>query len=187
MNVDLIPVLERAKPDASSWAVRAAFRRLVYITDQELITWVNEHTRGFRASEFDRDQACALPGGYVMVVNQQPIFYPQCCGDLSDIYYWEKIAHGEDAYCEGHPSPQLNFTADSIKFDFSTEDTDEQFRPMPQLTTITIGKASLLYAVERCVSDLAVFCRRLEQINRAEGLGINDIGELLVWNLGNHA
>jgi len=185
MTVELIPVLEVNGNDSNTLA-GTAFQKLVDIKDHELITLVKEHTRDLRAGKYEREQACTLSGGYVLVIDQRPIFYPQCCGDLADIYYWKKVAQGQNAYYEGHPAPQLSFTVDSIEFDFSTTETDEPFVPTPPVTTLKISQADLCQAVERCLPDLNVFSQRLEQINQSERLRIDDIDGLLVWNSANH-
>ncbi|XWW44934.1 hypothetical protein JYG30_19680 [Fibrella sp. USSR17] len=185
MNVELIPVLEVVETDGNTLA-GTAFQKLVDITDQALTDIVKKHTHDLRAGQYGREQACALSGGYVLVIDQLPIFYPQCCGDLADIHYWRKVAQGQDAYYEGHPAPQLDFKADFVEFDFSTTETDEPFMPTPPITSLKVNQATLHQAIERCLLTLNAFSQRLEQINQLEGLGIEQIDQLLVWNPGNH-
>ncbi len=45
--------------------------------------------------------------GYVLKVNGKDVYFPQCCGDLSDIRYWEQLVTGDSPIQgNGHPLPQ---------------------------------------------------------------------------------
>ncbi|WP_433902796.1 hypothetical protein [Sphingobacterium puteale] len=78
-----------------------------------------------RAGTYEREQASAFFGGYVLRIDHQDKYFPQCCGDLSDIHYWEKLANGKDGFYAGHPQPNVKVDTNIITLDFTVEEFDE--------------------------------------------------------------
>ena len=161
----------------------SSFYRLTDITTDNLIKLTKDHTKDLRAGKYDRKQASAFFGGYVLRIDGQDKFFPQCCGELSDIIYWEKLAKGnENAYCEGHPQPTVKIKNDLITFDFSVEENEEQFQPIPPSTILLVDRKALRQAVDQVKQELADFSESLRRINETELLNIIDIDKLLVWD-----
>lgn len=164
----------------------SSFYRLTDITDNNLTKIVIDHTQELRDGKYDREQASAFFGGYVLRINGQDKYFPQCCGDLADIQYWERLSNGQNSYYEGHPAPQIKFQGNNIVFDFSVDEFDEHFQPTPTEITLSIDRLELKKAIERVKSELDIFNNRLEKINQDEKLNIDNIGGLLIWDNANY-
>ncbi|MDY3318294.1 hypothetical protein PG637_02585 [Riemerella anatipestifer] len=164
----------------------SSFYRLSDITDNNLTKLVIDHTQDLRDGKYEREQASALFGGYVLRIDGQDKYFPQCCGELSDIKYWENISNGKSSYHEEHPTPQIKFEGNNIVFDFSVDEFDEPFQPTPTEIILLIDKLELKTAVEKAKIELETFEQRLNNINQEERLNIDNIGGLLIWDNGNY-
>ncbi|MBL1411509.1 hypothetical protein [Sphingobacterium faecale] len=164
----------------------SSFYRIDEITDSNLTKLVIDHTQEMRAGKYDRELACALFGGYVLRIDQQDKYYPQCCGDLSDIHYWEKLANGEDGFYAGHPQPKVKVDSKTITLDFYVKKSEEPFVPTLENINVSFDISSLKAAIEIVKQELKSFEARLEKINRENNLNIEEIGELLIWNDDNY-
>ena len=84
------------------------------------------------------DEILPFFGGYVLKVNDKDVYFPQCCGDLGDIVYWEKIIREQkNCYYNGHPAPLLSFSKSDIPFTF--DESDENFvPPTPKSLTLKL-------------------------------------------------
>lgn len=164
----------------------SSFYLLTDITEDNLIKLTRDHTEDLRNEKYTREQASAFFGGYVLRINGQDKFFPQCCGDLSDIIYWEQVVNGnKNAHYEGHPAPMLKVTADSIIFDFLFDEYDEPFQPIPPDTILQVDRSYLKKAIEQVKEELVSFSERLQKINETEQLNVVHIDELLVWHNSN--
>ena len=66
------------------------------ISDKNLEKLVVDHTKEFRDGVYKRyEQTSCFLGGYVLKINGEDKYFPQSCGDLSDIRYWEKLSKKE--------------------------------------------------------------------------------------------
>lgn len=65
----------------------SSFYRMTDVTNDNLIKLTKDHTEDLRNGKYSREQASVLSGGYVLHIEIQDVFFPQCCGDLSDIIY----------------------------------------------------------------------------------------------------
>ena len=151
------------------------------ITDNNLVKLTIDHTETIRGGEFERQQASAFFGGYVLRVNEEDKFFPQCCGELSDIIYWEKLAEGKGSYYEGHPAPEVEIQNDYIVLNFSVKEFDEPFQPIPPDSKLIINKKALSNAVKKVQLELELFAQRLIKIGIEENLNLGNIDELLIW------
>ncbi|MGI4874525.1 MAG: hypothetical protein ACRYFX_25490 [Janthinobacterium lividum] len=164
----------------------SSFCRLPEITPRNLAKLVADHTQELRAGTYERDQASGFWGGYVLQVGGKAAFFPQCCGQLSDMVYWERLAQGQPSYYEGHPAPTVTLNGDSLVLDFSVGEFDEPFQPPPP-PAVELSRAALQQAVAQAKQELQLFAQRLKEINAAAGLEIQDIDKLLIWSDGKHA
>ncbi len=162
------------------------FFKVSDLSDANLTKLVLDHTDDFRLGKFDRDQSSPLFGGFVLQVDGQDQFFPQCCGDLSDYRYWERLSMGLPSYYEGHPAPQISFEKDGICFDFSVYDLSESFQPPPFATFLTIKQSALHQAVAKAKVELQALEVRLNRINDQQSLNIENIGGLLIWDNPNY-
>lgn len=163
----------------------SSFYKLDDITDNNLTKLTIDHSQEMRDGKYERPQdTFSFSGGYVLQVNGQDKYFPQCCGELSDINYWENISNGKNSYHEEHPTPQLKFENSRIVFDFSTDEFDEPFQPTPTEIILSIDRLQLKRAVEKAKTELQIFEQRLNKIN--EKLNIDNIGGLLIWDNSNY-
>lgn len=171
-------------PDAlNPYLKGSSFYALPNISDKNLAKLIIDHTQSMREGEHQRLQdTCTLFGGFVLRIDGQDKYYPQCCGELSDIAYWEEVSNGLYAYCEGHPTPRIEFDNTHVIFDFSVDEFDEYFQPTPTETTLIVELLALREAVAAAKVQLSAFEKRIELININEKLYIEDIGRLLIWD-----
>jgi len=162
------------------------FYKLSDVSGENLTKLILDHTHAMREGIFERGQMCSFFGGYVLRVGQQDEFFPQCCGELSDIWYWERIAMEENSYCEGHPAPQVSFKEGKITFDFSVGELDELFQPNPPRLKLCVDGKELKKAVEVAKKELKSFGQRLNKINEEKGFNIENIEGLLIWDNANY-
>lgn len=164
----------------------SSFYRLSEITDDNLSKLVIDHTQEMREGKYQREQASPLFGGYVLRIDGEDKYFPQCCGDLSDINYWEKLANRKDGFYAGHPQPQVKINANNIILDFSVGEFDEHFVPTPKDTIASLDIFFLKNAIDVAKQELKIFALRLEKINRDNNLTIDKISNLLIWNNENY-
>ncbi|CAN5240689.1 hypothetical protein BH09BAC4_BH09BAC4_42110 [soil metagenome] len=164
----------------------SSFYKLPDISDDNLVKLVSDHTQGIRDGKYEREQACTFFGGYVLKIDGQNKYFPQCCGELSDITYWDRVANGQSSYYEEHPSPQIKFEKNIVIFDFSVDEFDEPFQPTLTEIVLTIDRLDLKKAVEKVKRELDMFEQRLHKINKNEKLNIENIGGLLIWDNSNY-
>ena len=165
----------------------SSFYRISEITDNNLTKIVIDHTQEIRDGKYGREQASALFGGYVLRIEGQDKYFPQCCGDLADIQYWENLAGGkEKGFYAGHPEPEVKIQGDKITFDLTVGEFDEHFSPTPYENIFQIDIPSLKKAIDVVKIELENFGKRLERINQDEKLNIDNIGGLLIWDNANY-
>ncbi|WP_293309517.1 hypothetical protein [Pedobacter sp. UBA5917] len=151
------------------------------ITDNNLTKLTIDHTQEMRDGKYERQQAATFFGGYVLNINGKDKYFPQCCGGLSDIVYWDSLSTQQKTYYEGHPAPQIKFDGDNVIFDFLVDEFDGPFEPAPSEITLSVDRYELKKAVEKAKTALQSFEKRLDKINEAEKLNIENIGKLLIW------
>lgn len=173
------------KDELKPYLAGSSFYILAEITDDNLTKLVIDHTQEMLDGKYQREQASPLFGGYLLRIDGEDIYFPQCCGDLSDIYYWEKLANGENGFYAGHPQPQVKIEANTIMLDFSVEALEEDFIPTPKDSMVSLDILALKKAIVQAKQELKTFELRLEKINRDNYLNIDEIGELLIWNDAN--
>jgi hypothetical protein len=162
------------------------FYRLSDITDSNLSKLTIDHTQEMRDGKNEREQACGFSGGYVLRVNGKDKYFPQCCSELCDIKFWENLSSGKKSSHQEHPSPVVRFNKDTIIFDFTTDEFDENFQPTPDEIILSIDRIELIQAVEKVKAELHAFEQRLNRINQDEELNIDNIGGLLIWENENY-
>ncbi len=165
----------------------SSFYRLSEITEKNLTKLTIDHTEEMREGKYEREQASAFFGGYVLRIDEQDKYFPQCCGTLADIHYWENLAKGkESGFYAGHPEPQVKIRGDKITFDFTVGEFDEHFSPIPTKNIIQFDIPSLRKAIQITKTELNTFEQRLNKVNEDKKLNIDDIGELLIWDNVNY-
>lgn len=165
----------------------SSFYKLSDITDNNLTKIVIDHTQELRDGKYGREQVSALFGGYVLRIDEQDKYFPQCCGDLADLKYWQNIANGkEQGFYAGHPEPLVKINGDKVTFDFTVGKFDEHFAPTPSEKIVQLDIPCLKRAIEIVKTELDTFEKRLEKINQDRKLNIDNIGGLLIWDNANY-
>ncbi|GAB3864657.1 hypothetical protein GCM10028824_02490 [Hymenobacter segetis] len=172
------------KDKLKSYVGGSSIYKLTDISDNNLTKLTIDHTQELRDGKFEREQASAFFGGYVLRIDGHDAYFPQCCGDLSDINYWERLADGQTSYYNGHPGPYIKFEGTNVLLDFSVDEFDEQFQPTPVEQNLLVDRNELKCAVEKAKVELQFFEKRLNQIDKVENLNIDNIGGLLIWGDG---
>lgn len=161
------------------------FYQVVNISDANLTRWLLDHTRAYREGEYERDNVSPFFGGYVLKVDAEDKYFPQCCSNLADIRFWNGLADLKILPAEGHPSPAIHIQDDNIVFEF--KDEDESFYPLPPELILKVSRNELVVALENLQETLQVFQERIERINVVENLQLENIDELLIWGNKVHA
>lgn len=161
--------------------IGASLYEIEVISDDNLKKIVVDHTEELRKGEYDRDQSSPLFGGYVLEINTERLFYPQCCGDLGDIQFWRNISNGKESFYEGHPAPLVKFEKNEIVFDLNVQEFDEEFTPIPERRLFRFSKDELKRAIKEAELTLEKFADRIQAINQSENLNLERIEDLLVW------
>lgn len=165
----------------------SSFYRISELTNNNLTKIVIDHTQDLRDGKYEREQVGVLFGGYVLRIDGQDKYFPQCCGDLADIKYWKNLANGtEQGFYAGHPEPQIKIHGDKIILDFTVNEFDEHFVPTPSENIVQFFVSDLEEAIQVAKAELEMFEQRLEKINQDEKLNIDNIGELLIWEDTNY-
>jgi len=163
-----------------------SFYKLSDITESNLNKLTIDHTQEMRDGKWEHEQVCAFFGGYVLQIDGQDKYFPQCCGDLSDIIYWDLLSNGKHSCYEEHPATQKKFEDKNIVFDFSVDEFDERFQPIPALNILSISRFELEKAVEKAKTELKAFKQRFNKIEEDEKLNIHNIGGLLIYDNENY-
>ncbi len=158
------------------------FYKLEDINDKNLAKLVLDHTQEMRAGKYDREEVSPFSGGYILRINNIDKYFPQCCGDLSDIHYWIRLGKKETSvFYNGHPEPKVRLSESIITFDFSPRGFDEPFVPNLQDKQINFDIIALNKAIDKVQTELADFKSRLLKINASENINIESIEKLLIW------
>lgn len=161
----------------------SSFYTLSSLSEDNLTKIIKDHTYNLINNKYTRAQASPLSGGYVLNIDGADVYFPQCCGDLGDINYWENLLfNNQPSFFAGHPEPQLEITKDTILFDFEVGEFDECFVPPPAHNKIKIYKADLKTAVDHVKAELHIFANAIKKINVTEQLNIPDLDKLLIWD-----
>lgn len=137
------------------------------ITDANLTKLVIEHSEELRKSPLAAGETCCLFGGFVLKINGQDRFLPQCCGDLSDLHFWKAISQKRKGFYTGHPAPAYRFCGNSVVFDFGVE--------------VRVGLKELAAATVRAEGELNRLARRVLRVNAVCELGIEEVRRVLVF------
>lgn len=158
----------------------ASLYEITKISDDNLKKIILDHTQNFRNGEYGRDDISALFGGYVLEIDGTRLFYPQCCGDLSDLEFWRNLAKGNSSFYEGHPAPVVTFKKEAVVFDLTVGKYGEDFVPIPSKRYFQFNRLELKEAIKVTESVMAQFAQRLEFINQTEALNLERIEDMLM-------
>ena len=127
------------------------------------------------------DDILPLYGGYVLKIVNEEVYFPQCCGDLGDIVYWEKmIEEKKNCNYNGHPAPLLTFSDSEIAFTFN--ESDEEFSP-PVPRSLRLKIDQLEKALEGAKIRLKEFEKNIEEVENEIGIELDGqkLTEILIY------
>jgi hypothetical protein len=159
----------------------SSFYLLKDIAGHNLIQILKDHTADFIAGKYNLDEVSPLMGGYVLNIKNEDVYFPQCCGDLTDINFWENLCNGNVSFYAGHPEPEITIIENRILFNFDVHEFGEPFAPPPKFNVVEINISDLKDAIIDLKIELGNFATLVNQINNAQQLNIADIDKLLIW------
>ena len=161
------------------YASGSPFYRPPDLGADDLLKIVANHLVGFRKGEWALDEIRPLFGGYVLRVDGHDELFPQCCGDLSDISFWTRVAQGEYAVgWEGHPCIEVRQRGGFI--DLICKDNDDPFTPDTK-ELVTIEAPSLALSVANARRELEQLEGRLATATTS--LGLAEMAKRLIWGI----
>jgi hypothetical protein len=162
-----------------------SFYELSGISDNNLKKLLIDKIQYFNDIEVeDRDEINNIwfDGGYVLQIDGENIYFPQCCCDLSEIGSWEGLLEGNTSFYHGHPSPKVHIDENKISFDFVNHDYEgEGFELHGKLHAVEFSKKDLKEAIEIAKKQLTLFEHRVEQLSIKHQLNIQLIDNQLVY------
>lgn len=127
----------------------------------------------------------AFDGGYILKIDGNDKYFPQCCSGLDDIESWNNLMNEENTnhFYMGHPSPIVTQIGNKVIFNFVDPSIDESFTPPVPEQLIEIEKSLLQTAIETAKNEVNLFSERLSRINQSENLNIPDIEKILIYGI----
>lgn len=178
--LQLIPALETrdfgwTDPDTRI----AGLYRVSRLSEAELRMAIDDHIEPLAAAGQTVEESCPLFGGVIVVVDGRPKLTPQCCGDLSDIKDWFRVADegfSEAFICnEGHPSPLVRRQGDALTF--VCRDEWERFAGGTE-PEFVIRRTEFLEAHALLRAEMERFCATLDGL--ADRYGLKLLSRVLV-------
>lgn len=128
------------------------------------------------------DLVSPFNGGYILKIDGNNKYFPQCCSDLGDITEWDDLLDDEDHnFYMGHPSPRIEKSENTIIFDFLNSEIQDNYTPPVLEDQIIVDKNELANTIEGAKKELKIFAEKLIQINESENLNIPNIEKLLIY------
>lgn len=159
------------------------FYAITSLLEEDVKKVASEHLEGFQKGEYLAEDVISLSGGYILKKDGENKSFPQCCGELSDIAYWESLANGSDRFYIGeHPTASIKIKDGYILFDFSEGGYSEPFAPPPSERELLVTRSALHRAVAQAETELNEFALLLKKINLKSNWGLENIDRMLIWN-----
>lgn len=104
-------------------------------------------------------ESCALFGGGVLFLNNEPVLVPQCCSTIADIYSWKSILdpHFQSGYfcLEGHPCPKAVKENNALRIFCKDEDEAFDQPALGETSVEIIALATAFSAAEKAIDKLS--------------------------------
>ncbi|HEX6899213.1 MAG TPA: hypothetical protein VF789_05845 [Thermoanaerobaculia bacterium] len=161
----------------------AGLYRINRLSKAELPAIIDEHLRPLAEGGQTIEDSCPFLGGLMVVVDGRLKLGPQCCGDLSDIADWFRLAEDtfSEAYIctEGHPCPYVKRQGDALTILCTDEWKDEweQFAAGTE-PELAIQRSELLEALALLRKELEQFCATLDELS--DRYGVERLSRILV-------
>lgn len=160
-----------------SYAKGSNFYELSAIPDANLLWEIRKLTE-----EYQIEDICPFDGGCVLKIDGKDMLFPQCCGDLSDIQYWQELTKGQyEGFWQGHPQPSITIEGDKILMELQSVGY-EDFVPYPSERILIIDINNLQGAVKEAIDELKIFAGRIDKLGE-DFLDISQLGNILVWGM----
>lgn len=164
----------------------SVFFRFNDISDANLKKVVLDQTEKTREEDYEWEEegyGRSFYGGYVLRVDGEDKYFPQCCCDLSYIRDWESLLTDKrENFYAGHPSPTVKLNDGILTFDFTiTTPVHESFADDVPDKQLSVDMELLRQALANAKIELNEFGERLIRLNETEKLGIPNIDKYLIW------
>lgn len=125
-------------------------------------------------------ESCALFGGGVLFVDDNPTLVPQCCSTLADLHSWSTLSEPQfqsGYFCpEGHPCPKATRQGHILRI--VCYDEYEDFN-QPAKAEFSLEITALANAVSAAEEALAIFCGKVDMLSVE--FGVQRLSDHLVW------
>lgn len=165
--------------DFASYEKGSSFYEPYKISPANLKKLIYDWLDGYDESTID--DVTPFYGGYILKVDGIDVYFPQCCGDLGGIWYWENIIYdSKTCFYNGHPAPQITFSLSQVTFTF--DNTNEEFAP-PVPKSITLDVDALKQAYQGALEKLKEFERVVMDIEPEINIDLygEKLTELLIY------
>ena len=146
---------------------------LADVSAAALLETIEDHLRPLREDGTPDSETCPLFGGVNLLLDGVLQVGPQCCGDLSDILSWARIADHDfrEGFVapEGHPNPHVRREGSLLLF--TCVDVDDPFPPETQ-QAFSIPRTAFISALVRAVPAIDRFYNMLEDLKNAGKLTV---------------
>jgi hypothetical protein len=190
MKVELIPVLEIGIKELENKYQQLIDGYYIYRLNQfnslqDLLKIVRSH---LNMDQTDVDpvplrESWALYGGYVLRLDGEVVFVPQCCSTLADFESWKSIVDDDfkrGYICpEGHPNPKITRRKDVLTLDCINDCFDTFLEP--SVYNKKIDRLQMKKAIQSCENELNEFANRLNLLDKE--FGEVEIAKVLIHEL----
>ncbi|KQR93503.1 hypothetical protein ASG01_10030 [Chryseobacterium sp. Leaf180] len=172
--------------DLKPYSKGSSFYRISEISDLDLLQLIQKTFIFENEDETLKKEDLNSPfnGGYILKLDGNNTYFPQCCSDLGDIEEWNNLlVENEFSFYMGHPSPRVIKTENSLIFDFLNSEIQENYAPPVFQHQIELDKIEFSHAVQNVKKELKTFSDRLVYLNQSEHLNIPNIENILIYGV----
>lgn len=138
------------------------------LDDQSLLLVLDDQNEEWRSTPVDASEVTPLVGGLALRIGAEWKVLPQCCGDLSNLFDWQRATVQPEVGWRmlylGHPWRQARRTGDALELSAPTEGNE-----FDGAAELVISCAALGPAIADAQRQLEALAQRLERLLLAHG------------------
>lgn len=164
----------------------SSFYRISDISDTDLLKVIRKEIciQQTQENKGVEDVTSSFDGGYVLRIDHEDKYFPQCCGKLGDIEEWIGLLDEDcDYFYMGHSSPAIRQSSDKIILDFVNSEIQDGYVPPVLEETLEIERLELEATLVVVQGELDRFAERLKRMNTSENLNFPDIDRILIYGI----
>lgn len=149
--------------ERSSWLVE-----LSALDDHSLLLVFDDQNEEWRSTPVDASEVTPFVGGLALRIGAEWKVLPQCCGDLSNLFDWQRATVQPEAEWRmlylGHPWREARRTGDALELSAPTEGIE-----FDGAAELVISCTALGPAIAEAQRQLEALALRLERLLLAHG------------------